>query len=322
MPMKLLVIIVNYKTADLTIDALASLGPELGRIPGSRAFVVENDSRDGSGQRLREAIDSRGWNRWATLVEAERNGGFAYGNNVGIRAARAEGLRPAYVHLLNPDTIVRPGALTTLLAFMDTHPEVGIAGSRLEDPDGTPQRSAFRFPTVLSELDAGLRLGVVSRFLKRWEVAPPVQERDCPVDWVAGASVIIRDQVLEDVGLLDETYFMYYEEVDFILRARRAGWPCWYVPESHVVHLVGQASGVTDPQKARRRRPAYWFESRRRYFVRHLGPVGAGLADLAFAAGHVTWRARAVVQGKKNDIPEKFLRDFASHSVFTRGFSS
>jgi N-acetylglucosaminyl-diphospho-decaprenol L-rhamnosyltransferase len=317
--MKLLVIIVNYKTADLTIDAMASLGPELGRIPGSRAIVVDNDSRDGSGARLKEAIASRGWNRWATLIEAERNGGFAYGNNVGIRAAQAEGLRPAYVHLLNPDTIVRPGALTTLLAFMDTHPEAGIAGSRLEDPDGTPQRSGFRFPGVMSELDAGLRLGVVSRLLRRWEVAPPVQERDCQVDWVAGASMIIRDKVLDDVGLLDESYFMYYEEVDFILRARRAGWSCWYVPESHVVHLVGQASGVTDPQKQRRRRPAYWFESRRRYFVRHLGPIGAGLADLAFAAGHVSWRARRVLQGKADDQPEKFLWDFARHSVIVRG---
>jgi N-acetylglucosaminyl-diphospho-decaprenol L-rhamnosyltransferase len=320
--MKLLVIIVNYKTADLTIDALASLGPELGRVPGSRAIVVDNDSQDGSGARLAAAIASRGWNRWATLIEAERNGGFAYGNNVGIRAAWKDGARPDYIHLLNPDTIVRPGALTTLLAFMDARPEVGIAGSRLEDPDGTPQRSGFRFPGVMSELDAGLRLGMVSKFLRRWEVAPPVQERDCQVDWVAGASMIIRDKVFDDVGLLDESYFMYYEEVDFILRARRAGWSCWYVPESHVVHLVGQASGVTDRQKVRRRRPAYWFESRRRYFVRHLGPLGAGLADLAYAAGAVTWRARRVVQGKPDDMPEKFLRDFARHSVIVRGPSS
>jgi hypothetical protein len=317
---KILIVIVNYRTADLTIDALASLEPEMAAIAPSRVIVVDNASGDGSDQRLAAAIAGRGWDSWVSLISAERNGGFAYGNNVAIRAALAQSVRPTYVHLLNPDTVVRPGALSRLMEFMDSRPDVGIAGSRLEHPDGAPQLSAFRFPGVLSELDGGLRLGVITRLLSRWVVAPPIPEETCQVDWLAGASMMIRDKVLDDVGLLDERSFMYYEEVDFILRARRAGWSCWYLPASRVVHLVGRASGVTDPRKIRRRRPDYWFESRRRYFVRNLGPARAALADLLYAAGHATWQVRRVIQRKENDVPEWFLGDFLRHSVFSRGF--
>jgi N-acetylglucosaminyl-diphospho-decaprenol L-rhamnosyltransferase len=320
--MKLLTIIVNYRTPGLTIDALASLAPEIRDMPEARVIVVENDSGDGSAQRIAAAIEAGGWQDWCTLICAERNGGFAYGNNVAIRRALAEGQRPRYVHLLNPDTVVRPGALRALLEFMDVHPEVGIGGSRLEEPDGTVQVSSFRFPSIWSELDDGMRLGMVSRLLEKHLVAMPIPDQACQVDWVAGASMIIRDQVLETIGLMDERYFMYFEEVDFTLRARLAGFPCWYIPTSRVVHLVGKASGVTDPAKARRRRPGYWFESRRRYFVNNLGPVGAGLADLAFTAGHVTWLVRRVVQRKRHQTPEQFLRDFVHHSVFTQGFET
>jgi N-acetylglucosaminyl-diphospho-decaprenol L-rhamnosyltransferase len=319
-PLKLLTIIVNYKTAELTIDALASVAGEMAANPAFRLTVVENDSQDGSAERIETAIASNGWGGWARLIRAERNGGFAYGNNVAIHAEEAERGRPTYVHLLNPDTVVRPGAIGALVEFMDSHLEVGIAGSRLEEPDGRAQVSAFRFPGVLSELEEGMRLGVVSRMLERHLVALPIPDKAAAVDWVAGASMIIRDRVFEAIGLMDEHYFMYYEEVDFTLRAKRAGWPCWYVPSSRVVHLVGKSSGVTDPRKVRRRRPDYWFDSRRRYFLNNLGAVGAGLADLAYTAGHLTFRMRRVVQRKPQQHPERFLRDFVRHSVFARGF--
>ena len=132
-----------------------------------------------------------------------------------------------------------------LVEFMNDHPKVGIAGSRLENPNGTPQCSAFRFHSVLSELEGGLRLGIVSRLLRNRVVAPPVSDEQHETDWVAGASMIVRHGVFADIGLMDEGYFLYFEEVDFCLRAHRAGWHCWYVPASRVVHLVGQSSGVT-----------------------------------------------------------------------------
>jgi N-acetylglucosaminyl-diphospho-decaprenol L-rhamnosyltransferase len=320
--MKLLTVIVNYGTASLTVDALASLEGELSLVSPAQVVVVDNCSPDGSADRIAAAIAERGWSGWVTLVRAERNGGFAYGNNRGIEAAAAIGRRPTYVHLLNPDTIVRPGALRALVNFMDAHPRVGIAGSRLEDPDGTPQRSAFRFPGVLSELETSASFGPMSRLLSAWVVAPPVCAHACPTDWVAGASMIVRREVFDDIGALDEDYFLYFEEVDFTLKARDAGWTCWYVPQSRVVHLVGQASGVTDPRQCRRRRPDYWFESRRRYYVKNLGPVRSALADVAFATGRLAWKARRIVDRRSDDTPAKLLRDFARHSVFVKGFET
>src|SRR2546426_422348 len=251
--MRLLIVIVNYRTASLAIDCLRSLAREIPSLPpGTRVLVTDNRSGDDSVARLTAAVRDNGWETWARVIPLPRNGGFAYGNNEAIRPALASQTPPDYVLLLNPDTLVRPAAVAALLEFMDANPRVGIAGSRLEHPDGKPQRSAFRFPGALSELEEGLRLSVVSKVLKPFVVAPPPPERACRVDWVAGASMIIRRAVFDSVGLMDENYFMYYEEVDFCRRAHRAGWPCWYVPASRIVHLVGQSSGVTDESKPKK----------------------------------------------------------------------
>ena len=142
--MKVLVVIVNHRIADPTMTRLPRWSRPASRgVSPARVVVVDNCSGDGSAARIAGAIAERGWGAWALLVEAERNGGFAYGNNRGIEAAAARWPRPAYVHLLNPDTVVRPGALGLLLAFLEANPSVGIAGSRLEDPDGTRSGPPF-----------------------------------------------------------------------------------------------------------------------------------------------------------------------------------
>lgn len=318
-PTDLLVVILNYRTPDLTIDCLRSLVTEVESLPGTRVVVSDNASGDGSVEKISAAINTQGWSNWVSLMPLERNGGYAFGNNAVIRPALESAAPPTYFLLLNPDTIVRPGALKALVDFMDQHPQAGIAGSRLEYPDGTPQCSAFRFHTLLSELDAGLRLGVVSNLLAQWVVAPPIPETICQTDWVAGASMIVRRELFEQVGLLDEKYFMYYEEMDFCLQAKRAGWTCWYVPSSRVIHLVGQSSGVTDTKRPPKRRPQYWFDSRRRYFVKNYGWLYAALADALWIFGFSLWRLRRVIQRKPDSDPPKFLGDFIRNSVFLKG---
>ena len=315
---RLIVVIVNYRTPDLTIDCLRSLVSEVRSLPGTRVVVTDNDSGDSSVEQIGAAIETEGWSDWASFQPLDRNGGFAYGNNAALRPILQSTNPPPYFLLLNPDTIVRPGALQALVDFMDEHPEVGIAGSRLENPDGTPQHSAFRFHTIPSELDYGLRIGVISKLLKRWDVAPPISEDACQTDWVAGASMIIRREVLEAAGLMDEGYFMYYEEMDFCLQANRAGWSCWYVPKSRVVHLVGQSSGVTDTKRPPKRLPQYWFDSRRRYFLKNHGWLYAALADASWASGFALWRLRRALQGKPDSDPPKFLSDFLRNSVFLK----
>jgi N-acetylglucosaminyl-diphospho-decaprenol L-rhamnosyltransferase len=309
-----LVVIVNYRCADLTIDCLASLEAEIASLPGISVTVVDNASGDGSADRITRAIHERGWSKWASFQPRETNGGFAAGNNTAILPALASATSPRYVLLLNPDTVIRPGAVHALVEFMERNPGVGLSGSRLEDPDGTTQRSAFRFPSILGEIEAGMRFGPVTRLLSRYVVARPVQEAAGPTDWVAGASLMIRREVIEAIGALDDDYFMYFEEVDFCLRARRAGWPCWYVPESRVVHLVGQSSGVTDTAKATRRRPAYWFQARRRYYLKHHGRLKTFFADLAWTLSYMTYLVRCAFQRKPDRDPEKLLRDFIRHN--------
>ena len=318
--MKLLVVIVNYRTASLAIDCLRSLAPEIAQIPGGvRVVITDNLSGDDSVPRLEKAIADNHWADWASVLPLPSNGGFAYGNNMGIRPALESADKPDFVLLLNPDTVLRAGAVAELLKFMESRPDVGIAGSRLEDPDGTPQISAFRLHTIASEFERGMRLGIVTKLLAKHVVAQPVPTEPKQTDWVAGASMIIRREVFEKIGLLDEKYFMYFEEVDFCLAAKRAGFECWYVPASRVVHLVGAASELSDARKHRKRRPTFWFDSRRRYFVKNRGVVYACLADIAFAIGFAFWRARRFIQNKEDRDPPKMLGDFVRNSIFVRG---
>jgi N-acetylglucosaminyl-diphospho-decaprenol L-rhamnosyltransferase len=304
------IVIVNFRTPGLVIDCLRSLVEEVVALGDCKVIVVENGSADDSTAKIGDAIRAGGWESWAELMPIEKNLGFAGGNNVALKPI-LDGLTPPdYVLLLNPDTVIRPNAVKELLDFLEKNPKVGIAGSRLEDPDGTPQRSAFRFPTVSSELENGVRLGIVSRCLSNSLVAPPVSDEPHETEWLAGASMLVRREVFQAIGLMDADYFLYFEETDFCLRAKRAGWPSWYVPASRVVHLVGQASGVTDTKKPARRVPKYWFESRRRYFVKNHGAIYRRTADLAWASGFATWRLRRLVQRKADHDPPHLLWDF------------
>jgi GT2 family glycosyltransferase len=320
-----LVVIVNYRTAQLTIDCLESLRPELASVPNLRVVVTDNASGDDSVPRLRSYWEQLPEPYSCGVFELQplsENGGFAFGNNQAIRPALQGSDPPDFVLLLNPDTVIRPGAIKHLVDHMLAHPHIGIAGSRLEDPDGSPQYSAFRFPSIASELDQSLRFGPVSRLLKNSIIAPPIPTIGTRTDWVAGASMMVRREVFDAIGLLDERYFMYYEEVDFCWRARQAGWECWYVPESRVVHLVGQASGVTNTKIKRKRRPAYWFESRRRYFLRNAGKLRTIGCDLAQLAGLMLWQIRCLIERKQNDDPPYLLWDSLCHSVFRKGLTS
>src|SRR5579863_5962719 len=189
--MKLLVAIVNYRVADLTIDCLRSIAAEIENVPDTHVAVCENGSGDNSAKRIRKAIDDNGWSSWCSLTPASVNLGFAGGNNLVLRPAMQSAAPPEYVLLLNPDTLVRSRAFRSLVDFMDEHPDAGVAGSAQEYSDGTPHRSAFRFPTPLGEFEAGLKLGLMSRLLKRWVVDIPTGNGACKVDWVSGASMVI-----------------------------------------------------------------------------------------------------------------------------------
>ena len=225
---------------------------------------------------------------------------------------------PEYVLLLNADTVVAPDAISRLVRFMNEHRQAGIAGTRLEFADGRPQGSPFRFPSVASEFDRGLGIGLISRWLSKWAACPAKPLAASRVDWVAGASMIIRRDVIEAVGPLDEGYFAYFEDTDYCLNARRAGWETWYVPESLIVHFEGSSSGVRAPAKTRL--PAYWFQARRWYFLKNYGALYAGLADAAFLLGCALGWLRRKIQRRGDPNPSHLFVDSLSHSVFLTGF--
>jgi N-acetylglucosaminyl-diphospho-decaprenol L-rhamnosyltransferase len=310
----LLVIILNYRTPDLTMACLRSLEAE--RVLAGRVVVVDNDSRDGSVPRLQSQVKEAGWEGWVHVLALPRNGGFAYGINAAIEWARRSPNPPEFVLLLNPDTVVLPGAVGALIEFMLATPEASIAGSRLEDMNGTGQRSAFRFHTIWSELEGALRVGVVSRLLARWVAAPAIPADPGQTDWVPGASMLVRSRVFDSVGLFDEGYFLYYEDMDFCRRAASAGFSCWYVPASRVAHHLGAATGMNWGTRVERV-PAYWFKSRRRYFIKHHGRAYAALADLARLAGTLGRRLRHAIDRRADPDPPHFIEDFVRNSSFS-----
>ena len=317
----LLIVIVNYRSAGLTVDCLRSLAPQIAERPCVRVVVTDNASGDDSPETIAAAVAANGWQDRVSVMPLDRNGGFAYGNHAAIRSALESGAPPKYFWLLNPDTLVRPGALAALLEFLESRPDVGLAGSRLENQDGSAQRSWFHFPSVVGEFEGAARLRAASRAFRKWVGTNDPPESPSRIDWVAGASLMIRRDVFDAVGLLDEAYFMYYEEVDFCRRALRAGWPCWYVPSSRVVHLVGQVSGVTDPREiTSRRRPRYWFQARRYYFLTHHGAIKTLLADLAFVLAFAQFRARFALLGRPVVESRLLLWDFLRFNLLPPTF--
>lgn len=309
------VVIVNYRTGGLVVKSLRSLLPEVQACPGTEVLVVDNCSGDGSFEVIAGAIEAEGWSSWARAMAAEVNGGFSYGNNCGVRPALASGRPPDYFWLLNPDTEVRPGALRALVDFLQAHPRAGIAGGSFEVENGEVWPYAFRFPSIWSELASGLGLRFVGELLKNRTVLLHMSDRVEKVDWLPGSSLLVRREVFEQIGLMDEGFFLYFEETDFCLRAARAGWECWYVPQSRVIHISGQSTGVTGNQAMRNRRPVYWFESRRRYWIKHHGWLYAATTDLVWMLAFCTWKLRKALQRQTDGSPPHYLRDFLHNSA-------
>ena len=309
--MKLLVVIINYRTPDLTLASVGAVLDGLAGLPGSRVVVIENGSEDGSLERIVETVERERWDDRVSVVASPRNGGFAYGVNLGARPALESDDPPDYVLLINSDATPAPDAIDILTRFMDEHPEVGIAGSYIHGPDGETHYTAFRFPSLAGQFEQTAGVGLVSRVLARWVVSGPVPSEASAVDWLAGASMMIRRQVFETIGMFDENYFLYFEETDFCRRAARAGWPTWYVPESRVEHIGCASTGWKDFSRPR---PAFWFHGRRYYFFKNHGRLYLWAANLLWVVGSLIGRVWARLRGKQYPAPRRFFPDFLRYN--------
>lgn len=270
------------------MQCLSSINYQKNALNGGKVIVVDNNSQDYSVEKLTNYVQLNHAEAWVDIVPMPRNGGFAYGCNAGINHALAIDNATNYVMLLNPDTLVRTDAIASLSNFMDANPQVGIAGSQLENSEGGIENSAHRFHSLMGELLDGARLGILSRLFSKFETTPTLSAVNYQCDWVSGASMMIRRQLINDIGLLDEKFFLYFEEVDFFKRAAKAGWQTWYVCAAKVMHIEGAATNI----KSAKRRPRYWYDSRRRYFIKHHGVLSLICADILWGLGRLSYVLR------------------------------
>ncbi len=310
--MQVAVIIVNYRSAGLAIEAARSALPDVEQIPSAKIFIVDNDSPDDSRVRLAQAIADNQWQTRVTLLNAPKNGGFGYGNNFAIRHALAEDPATDYFYLLNPDALLRPGTLLKLLQHMEATPRAGFAGTGIFGTDGVQHRTVFRFPAARSEFASGLQLGLWFKLFPRASMTIPIPSASTKVDWLGGASLLIRKSTLDDVGLFDENFFLYFEEIDLIQRAARKGWETWYVADSMITHIESAATGVADKTRPM---PKYWFDSRRYYFRKNHGFWYLQLANISWVLGHCSGHLKNVLLGKGEQRRKRFVRDFIRHWI-------
>ncbi|MCP5074183.1 MAG: glycosyltransferase family 2 protein [Rhodobacteraceae bacterium] len=307
---RLLTVILNYKTPEMTLEAVAAARVAMQGIEGE-IVVVDNHSQDGSFEKIGAHITAEGWseNPHVRVVQSGRNGGFGAGNNFGIRAGLSDGSKPDLIYILNSDAFPAADAIAKLVTILETNPKAGFAGSYIHGPSGEPHITAFRFPGIASELEGAAKLGLISRLLGRYAVPLPLPDRTQAVDWLAGASMLMRSEVLDQIGLFDEAFFLYFEETDLCLRAHKAGWQVIYVRDSAVAHIGSVSTGM----KSWARVPGYWFDSRLHYFTKNYGHLYATMATIAHIIGAIIWRLKRMIKRVPPAEPSHFLRNLTIH---------
>jgi GT2 family glycosyltransferase len=277
------IIVVNWNTCRLLEACLQSV--EAARHDLSvEVFVVDNGSTDGSVDLVRQRFPA------VELIANASNRGFSAANNQAVERARGR-----YLLLLNSDAAVETDALPTLVAYADEHPEAGVIGPKLLNPDGTLQPSGGRFPTPAST--------VASLLGMNWLTGRPHYgtkrdyDRPAEVDEVSGAAMLIRRGVIDQIGGLDEGFAWGYEDVDFCLRARRAGWRVSYVPAARVVHQWGASQRLAPAPTILKA-----IAGRRRYFEKHYGRLTASLIMVATYVSHLARLAIFALGGLRSRV--------------------
>jgi GT2 family glycosyltransferase len=263
--------LVNHNACKYTIDCIDSIKRNARQATDCTIIVVDNKSTDGSARKIKDKHPD------VLLILSETNVGFATANNLAIAKARGE-----YVLLLNNDTVLRNDALTLLARFLAENPKTGIITCKLFEPDGKIQKNCRSFPLTPFDTMFG-RASLLSKLfpnnpitkrtiLSGWDYNSPRQ-----VDWVSGACMMVRREVFDQIGLLDENFFMYWEDTDLCKRARDAGWEIRYTPEGEITHYSGQGGGNRSlPLKLftiyQMHRSAYYY-FRKHYYHNPLHPM-------------------------------------------------
>ena len=252
MTVNLSIIIVNFNTGAYLLQCLESIF-RVGKRDGWEILVIDNGSTDGSAAVVKERFPG------VHFIGNEKNVGFAKANNQALCVARGK-----YLLLLNPDTTVKEEAIEGLVGFMDAHPEAGVAGSQLLNGDGSRQNSIANFPSLATEL---LNKSLLRKFFpEKFPGKERTYREPVEVDSVIGACMMVRREAMEQVGLLDEDYFLFLEETDWCYRMKRAGWKIYHVPQAQVHHFQGKSA-----ETVKKRARVEFYRSRYHFFKKNRG---------------------------------------------------
>lgn len=279
---ELTIVTVTYRSADAAKQCLRSLVTDglLGPRAPCDVHVVDSGSGDGTAESLAATFP------WAKVTALADNVGFARGCNVAMRASRSP-----YVLLLNPDCVVPPGSVAAMMAYLRRNPRVAAVGPSLLDDHGNPAQSCQAFPTPARFVARRFaRVATMFGFDDDGRIAP---RSPCAVDWISGACMLIRREAIETVGLLDESYFLYFEETDWCLRARRSGWSVHHHPWVRVFHSGGKSAAVSGEKVLSGAVARHFVASRRRYFRTHHGLAGMAVVEAAAALRSLVDRLRS-----------------------------
>lgn len=270
------IVIVNWNVGQLLADCLRSIEQQLERVD-LEVIVVDSGSSDGSPAMVQEAFP------WVILLDCGENVGFPKGNNLGLAISRGR-----HVLLLNPDTVVLDDALQVMMDYLDAHPEVGLVGGQLLNVDGSVQSSRRRFPTLSTAVleSTWLEPYAPRSLLARYTMADAPEDQTTEVDWLVGACLMARREAVAQVGLMDEGYFMYSEELDWCRRFKTAGWRIVYLPEARIIHYVGKSS-----EQAVTRRHVNFQRAKLRYFYKFHGAAAGRLLRLVLILNYA-WQLK------------------------------
>lgn len=306
---RLSVVIINYRQPALTIECLGTLERQLTAQQNCGVVVVDNDSGDGSADRLESEIRTRGWSTWVELVRAPRNGGFSYGNNVGMKHRPSD----AYL-LLNSDAFVQEGAICSLLQALEERPDAGLISPRLLLPDGSLHVSCYRFQSPINSLMHAAQTRLLAP-LKRYETVLPHPDHPTEPQWTSFACVLIRDKALQEVGYMDEGFFMYFEDQDYCRRLWEHGWKVVNWPNAVVVHHQGGSGPVRESLRLKKRPPKYYYASRSRYLAKYYGVLGLWISNLLWVLGRGISLPKEVLFRRRSHICECEWRDIWTSST-------
>lgn len=275
------IIIVSWNVCDLLRACLRSVYANSGEL-SLEVIVVDSNSADGSAAMVRDEFPT------VALLACSENVGFPRGNNIGLAQAHGRAIL-----LLNPDTLVIKDALSQMVGYLAQHPKVGVLGPQLLNEDGTVQSSRRRFPQLVTALfeSTWLQPYAPAAVLRRYYMDDLPDGVTAEVDWLTGACLLLPRQVVEQVGPMDEAYFMYSEELDWCRRIRQAGWKVIYFPAAKIIHLSGKSS-----EQASTARHINFNRAKLRYFRKYHGRLTAALIRVWLLAG---FAMQLLIEGAK-----------------------